>query len=97
MWDCQNCGCRAIAESLALCPVCRKERGMPKAPAGAAPSNAAALPGETGYIDPEPGETPETAVVADLETALADAQAAASADAKKPKPTPAPAPEPRPH
>jgi hypothetical protein len=25
MWDCENCGCKAIAESLYICPMCGTE------------------------------------------------------------------------
>lgn len=30
MWNCENCGCQAIAGSLGFCPACFKERDMPK-------------------------------------------------------------------
>ena len=60
MWDCLECLCRAIAASLTRCPVCRKERDMATATTGGA-SNARALPGETGYVAPEPPDQQEGA------------------------------------
>lgn len=30
MWDCDSCGCQAIAGSLAACPMCMKEAEMPR-------------------------------------------------------------------
>lgn len=30
MWDCPGCGCSAIAGTLTFCPMCFKEREMPK-------------------------------------------------------------------
>lgn len=51
MWTCE-CGCQAIAGTITNCPMCRREREMPKATTGGA-SNARALPGEPGYIAPE--------------------------------------------
>lgn len=38
LWDCEHCGCKAIAASLTICPVCREEKGVPKATV-AGPSN----------------------------------------------------------
>lgn len=54
MWDCLKCGCLAIARDLGFCPQCfePKEDDVPKATSAGA-SNAAALPGEPGYIEPE--------------------------------------------
>jgi hypothetical protein len=54
MWDCAGCGTRRIAASIISCPKCRKERDMARATTGGA-SNANAMPGETGYIEPEDG------------------------------------------
>lgn len=53
MWDCLTCGVKAIAGTLRICPGCfkPKEDKVPKATSGGA-SNAAAEPGEPGYIDP---------------------------------------------
>jgi hypothetical protein len=31
VWDCENCGCQAIAGSLEFCPVCREPRPIPDA------------------------------------------------------------------
>jgi hypothetical protein len=58
MWDCLNCGCRAIAASLLACPMCQEERSdMPRATVEGGASNAAAEPGETGYHEhPGTGE-----------------------------------------
>jgi len=53
MWDCP-CGCMSIAGSLTSCPMCFKEREMPRSVAGAQPSNQNAQPHEPGYIAPEP-------------------------------------------
>lgn len=39
MWDCPACGCQAIAHDLASCPMCGKERQMPKISAQDGPSN----------------------------------------------------------
>jgi hypothetical protein len=56
MWDCDGCGCRAIAGSLACCPVCGKEReDMAKTTTGGG-RNAGAQPGESGYVEPEAPE-----------------------------------------
>jgi hypothetical protein len=68
MWDCECCGCRAIAASLTRCPTCRK---IPKTTHGG-PGNAAALPGETGYIAPGvPEQVAENAVDVDAPDAAA--------------------------
>lgn len=57
MWDCIKCGVKAIAGTLGFCPGCfkPKEDEVPKATSGGA-SNAAAEPGEPGYIDPAAGQ-----------------------------------------
>ena len=34
MWDCIECGCRAIAGSLTRCPTCWKERKLPTTTTG---------------------------------------------------------------
>lgn len=38
MWDCSKCGCRCIAASIQVCPMCFKEEKMPNATSGG-PSN----------------------------------------------------------
>jgi len=83
MWDCTRCGTGRIAASLTSCPVCRKERDMPRT-TSAGTTNASALPGETGYVAPdqEPQAAPATA---------ADAPATAEVAAPVP-PKPAPTP-----
>ena len=56
MWDCLKCGVQRIAASILRCPTCREERNdMPKSTTGGA-SNAKALPGETGYVEPDVAE-----------------------------------------
>ncbi len=40
MWTCEQCGCQAIAESVLVCPMCGKERDMPKATVSSGGSNA---------------------------------------------------------
>lgn len=40
MWDCTSCGCAGIAASLAACPMCAKERDMPKTTVSSGASNA---------------------------------------------------------
>jgi hypothetical protein len=30
MWSCEHCGCQAIAHDLRICPMCGKERDVPK-------------------------------------------------------------------
>ncbi len=69
MQDCAECGTRAIAEGLAVCPHCGKELDMPKITVGGGPSHAAAGPGEPGYIpppepEPVPAPAPKTAKAA---------------------------------
>lgn len=39
MWNCQGCGCQAIAASLGSCPMCRKGRDMPKTTVGGGGTN----------------------------------------------------------
>lgn len=53
LWKCDTCGCQGIAASLTTCPMCGKEREMPKTTAGGGPSNADAQPGEPGYVKPD--------------------------------------------
>lgn len=97
MWDCIKCGCRAIAASLGLCPMCRKEREMPKVSAGG-PSSRFAKPGETGYIDTA-GESadevqPAVADPSASEPAAQTAPAAPESPQAPPKPVPVPSPAP---
>jgi len=40
MWDCPDCGCLRIAASLTFCPMCFRERNMPKATVEGGASNA---------------------------------------------------------
>lgn len=39
MWNCPACGCSAIAGTLTFCPMCFKEREMPKTTTGGGYSN----------------------------------------------------------
>lgn len=39
LWECEHCGSKGIAASLEYCPVCRKEKDLPKVTSGGA-SNA---------------------------------------------------------
>lgn len=50
MWNCGECGCKNIAASLDVCPMCFKEAPMPKI-TSAGPSNR--------WEEPELRETPE--------------------------------------
>jgi hypothetical protein len=63
MWDCPNGDANQIAGTLEFCPMCGKEREVPRAVVGATVSNQHALPGELGYIAPEEPkvETPKVA------------------------------------
>ena len=78
MWDCGNCGCRSITPGVPFCPQCFKEREMPSNPVGAAPSNARAVEGESGYIAPEADASvtdAENVTVKDTDTPPAPAEA----------------------
>jgi hypothetical protein len=39
MWDCEQCGCRAIAQGVTRCPQCGEEHEMPKTTVDNGPSN----------------------------------------------------------
>jgi hypothetical protein len=62
MWDCGQCGVRAIAASLHRCPKCRKERNMPKTTVGGGGTNAWEPPGHAAAPkSPSVAEAPEPA------------------------------------
>ncbi len=72
MQDCGQCGTRAIAEGLVVCPHCGKELDMPKITVGGGPSHAAAGPDEPGYIAPGPEPEPEPKIAKAAKTAKPD-------------------------
>jgi hypothetical protein len=56
MWDCEHCGCQAIAGTLTECPVCRTPRDEDVS-AEPLPPNASA-PASTAVGDREAPQTP---------------------------------------
>ena len=89
-WTCGSCGCQAIAYDLAVCPMCGKEREMPKI-TNSGPSNADALPGEAGYTEPEEPEAGEPAP-GEPETSGPAPVPETPVEQAGPEPAPAPAP-----
>lgn len=86
MWDCPGCGCRCIAASLTNCPMCWKERDVPKATVSSGASNAWA-------DDEAAAAAPETAPPA-VEVPEAAGPVQAVSGSPKPAPRPAPAAKP---
>lgn len=89
MWDCQNegCGCKGIAADLPACPMCWKERDMPKITVAGA-SNAGAGPGGPGHVpaaEVSDAAPAEVAVPEQQETVVAPADPAARPPAAAPK------------
>lgn len=61
MWDCPGCGCQAIAQSLGSCPMCRKERTMPKTTALGGGTNGVREPEAAPEAPEGPAPAPEPA------------------------------------
>jgi len=64
MWDCEHCGCQAIAGTITVCPMCFTPRNEDVAagssvPAASAPASAAVGVRET----PQPPADPEIGAV----------------------------------
>lgn len=92
MWDCLHCLCQRIAAGVLFCPHCFKprEEDVPKVTSGG-PSNAAAAPGEPGYISPDPEATatgPGTAQEPAAAPAAADDPPKAAKKAQRPSAAP---------
>lgn len=86
MWDCIKCGCMAIAGSLMHCPMCKKEREVPKSTTGG---------GSNGYEPQvEEPEAPVTQPEAEPETAVEEEPVPEPAPAPEPAPTAPIEPEP---
>jgi hypothetical protein len=95
VWDCIKCGCLKIAHSLGICPKCfkPKEDDVPKATTGGG-SNAAALPGETGYVEPETVAPAPAADVAPAEPEPPAAEPVKAPESEPAAPDVPPAPSP---
>lgn len=58
MWDCEHCGCQAIAGGLMVCPQCGTPRNQEDVSAGPLPSDASADT-VAAVSDREAPQTPE--------------------------------------
>lgn len=77
MWDCGACGCLAIAAGVAACPMCGKERCVPKI-------------SRLGGVSYEPGHEPPGWQPPPADDAAVDAAPAQEPPAPQPAAAPAP-------